>query len=616
LTTIPTNNQSCRIHRVHATIATILQLVPKGKQDMFSIIASNAPFRLRSVEILLAYYAQAFLVTSYLPSIRNDLMALMVETCLQLDVEIKITDDGDAIIDEEKEENDDNMFEIDSDTKIEKVPDQNSIKDDKTVDIQAEKLDALMYVLFECIETSIREDPASIYTVYQTVSRLFESSILATHKSKFVQFIVLHVCGLEITHAKAIQMQTDSDQVHATLYRSFAAHLIDVIVDPFRSTVTRQTGACYLASFINRAAYVCPETVCECICALLRWCEVYMQSVSAWELYSPHAREQAAQHALFYTLSQAAFYIMCFRGREAVSFYRQALLPQSPWSALDIDPTHIDIGAARWSNLCGHELKPLDFCLESVKFEFLAVAQHFGLLDESTLQRMFRNSEEKQVVQQKQQRRKKKATVIRTAVTVEQERVSGGVGGMGQGTNPLDSFFPFDPYLLQHSYKFIEPYYKHWEGSCVDEPDNDGIGGNDMREDANVDSAMIRHDEGAYDSDANSDNNSQDDENYHDHINDSDSDVDPQVDEDGDDDNDDSRWEPMSLVSHGLTGPAPLSPSSSSSSKSTTSALSSFKVDDECITPPVTMPERDVLRAVWTETLQRHRAPSVENGSW
>ena len=29
--------------------------------------------------------------------------------------------------------------------------------------------------------------------------------------------------------------------------------------------------------------------------------------------------------------------------------------------------------------------------------------------------------------------------------------------------NPLDSFFPFDPYLLRHSYPFVEPFYNDWE---------------------------------------------------------------------------------------------------------------------------------------------------------
>lgn len=33
---------------------------------------------------------------------------------------------------------------------------------------------------------------------------------------------------------------------------------------------------------------------------------------------------------------------------------------------------------------------------------------------------------------------------------------------IGSGYNPLDSFFPFDPYLLRESSKFITPLYVNW----------------------------------------------------------------------------------------------------------------------------------------------------------
>ena len=40
------------------------------------------------------------------------------------------------------------------------------------------------------------------------------------------------------------------------------------------------------------------------------------------------------------------------------------------------------------------------------------------------------------------------------------------MGGLGRGSNPLNSFFPFDPYLLQMSYCQVRPYYRNWE-DCV-----------------------------------------------------------------------------------------------------------------------------------------------------
>ena len=34
---------------------------------------------------------------------------------------------------------------------------------------------------------------------------------------------------------------------------------------------------------------------------------------------------------------------------------------------------------------------------------------------------------------------------------------------IGSGENPLESFFPYDPYLLRESSKFIDPLYVYWE---------------------------------------------------------------------------------------------------------------------------------------------------------
>lgn len=36
-------------------------------------------------------------------------------------------------------------------------------------------------------------------------------------------------------------------------------------------------------------------------------------------------------------------------------------------------------------------------------------------------------------------------------------------GGLGRGSNPLDSFFPFDPYLLRRSHAYVDTIYNTWK---------------------------------------------------------------------------------------------------------------------------------------------------------
>jgi RNA polymerase I-specific transcription initiation factor RRN3 len=338
----------------------------------------------------------------------------------------------------------------------------------------------------------------TVRELYREIMPTFESTILTTHKSKFVQYCIFLLCGLE---AKAIDDGGNGldSQTHAILHRDFAAKLIEIVVDPYRATMTRQSGACYLASFISRATYVSPETVCESIAALLRWAEAYIYSLKINGVRAADAREQSELHSLFYTICQSAFYIMCFRGVEAVQFYRSAVdyhSSSAPTGEAEWDlphPDHVDIGCKRWTVICGHELQPLRFCLESVRSEFLHVAHTFEMIDSHTLEQL--------VVEAKRlstgRVSKKAASRIYTAATMEKKRQTGGVGGLGRGSNPLNSFFPFDPFLLRRSHDFIEPFYNYWQGPIQED---------DMVEDDDEDDAAVDFTQDADDSDAEDDN--------------------------------------------------------------------------------------------------------------
>jgi RNA polymerase I-specific transcription initiation factor RRN3 len=535
--------------------------------ELFPIMSSNSPFRMRPSAELVWYYRQCLEVVQYLPSVRGHVLELLVDKSLEMDVEIKINDGGEATIDEEKEED---IFQLDLDDTVgEKKPLEGA---DVTVNEMADKLDSLMRLLFEYTEASILADPSLTPELYQVFSRVFESLILITHKSKFVQFLLLHLCGLE---NKALPAVTSMEEAPLTLYRDFAAKLINIIVDPYRATVTRQTGACYLASFVSRASFVCPETVCECICALLRWADAYMQSLGAMQVRANDARDQCNLHSLFYTVCQSACYIMCFRGVEAVKFYRYAAAnPGGQHAELE----HVDIGPERWNRICGHSLEPLRFCLESVRTEFLQLARIYHLIDPSVLDRLEKSDRRMASVQQ-QQKKKKPVSRIMTAATLQKQRLSAGVGGLGRGTNPLDSFFPFDPYLLRRSHGFIEPFYNHWGGTIEETfmaDDDDGLADDASAQSGDSDSSG---NENGSDSDSN--------------------------DDDDDDDDDDDQSFRNTATGSGINPMSFASNATSASSRSSVLPGGSMDVHSK----------RDQLQVAWTKT-KRERAPSIENGSW
>ena len=373
------------------------------------------------------------------------------------------------------------------------------------------------------------------------------------------------VCGLE---SNAIQNRVDSgldNLQHPLLHRDFAAKLLEIIVDPYRATLTRQSAACYLASFVSRASYVGPETVCESISALLRWAEAYICALKVERIRAADARDQSELHSLFYTVCQAAFYIMCFRGMQAIDYYRSAVeyharTPPPEDDELDTDmphPDHIDLGDKRWTTICTNDLQPLRFCLESVRSEFLHVAHAFDLIEEQTLDRLVAEAKRLSTGHVS----KKSVSRISTVATLEKKRQAGGVGGLGRGSNPLNSFFPFDPFLLRRSHDFIEPFYNYWQGSIEerDMVEND-------EDDQIFDPSLVTADET--------------DESHH---------------EAEDDDS--------VSVSSSVGDSIPLDPMSFASANSR---------------PSLSTPDsyKQAQRLAWTDTMKRPRSQSVENGSW
>ena len=431
----------------------------------------------------------------------------------------------------------------------------------------SERLDTLMTLFYQRIIHVTSFEPDSLSSaigavfgarrLYRHLDEVFDKKVRTTDRSKFVQFAFLVLFGREndalgevarlmakkedeqqkqqhkLDTTKDIVQQTMKDNmdmepdlispassinVMDPLYRGFSAKLIDLFYNPsYAGDVPRQTVVCYLASFVSRASYVCPETVCECLAALLRWAEAYIeaQSVCANTRSTPvrghvrrisssmslgSKRDNCETHALFYTACQAAFYIMCFRGAEALTYYRKAFLHKDDPDSQYAHPENVDISAHRWKSLCDHELQPLKHCLESVRLEFLHLAEDLDLFhndrdsseDDNTvneneqgkreetikfLRRLWSTSssskQDKQLPHGLNKSNKTTATpkrrrsiVISTAATQEKKRLDGGVGGLGRGSNPLNSFFPFDPYLLQKSYGYVHPYYRNWE-DCI-----------------------------------------------------------------------------------------------------------------------------------------------------
>lgn len=134
-----------------------------------------------------------------------------------------------------------------------------------------------------------------------------------------------------------------------------------------------------------------------------------------------------SRHETFFSCVQAACYILCFYGVEIANIQKNSKNMQK-----------------KWQTVLTCTLHPLRFCLQSVRVEFIRLAQHSNMLEESCWDAM-------------------PGDVLPNSrgddSTIKKNNVN-----MGAGFNPLDSFFPYDPCLLRMLYQPIEKYYRSWKG--------------------------------------------------------------------------------------------------------------------------------------------------------
>ncbi|MQL99130.1 hypothetical protein Taro_031848 [Colocasia esculenta] len=189
----------------------------------------------------------------------------------------------------------------------------------------------------------------------------------------------------------------------------FAFLLRDTFLSRTNPPLFRMSGVAYLASYLSRAKFLVASLVADILESLIDWCFEYCQFIDCKKTINPMV------HRVFYSGCQAVLYILCFRMKSLLNdpFLRSRLLHMPLESVLH------------------HPLDPLKVCLPSIVEEFLHQAKVAHLFSTSRTF-LFDN--------------------------ILESDLSKTFGGMER----LDMFFPFDPYLLKESDRFIRPNFVFW----------------------------------------------------------------------------------------------------------------------------------------------------------
>ncbi|XP_028562044.2 RNA polymerase I-specific transcription initiation factor RRN3 [Podarcis muralis] len=423
----------------HRALQTIAKYVPLTPQFLMPVLVDKFPFVNKSERTLQCYVHNMLRISGYIPTLRHDILELVIERVLKIDVSAPRKEIEAAEEDESEGAAEEGLFDMDEDGEN---PDKNEVMAHPV----AERLDILMIVLFSYVKdichVNGKLDIGNTKDLYRDLVTVFDKLILPTHGSCHVQYIMFYLSSFKLGIAEA-----------------FVEHLWKMLRNPNTPAVIRQAAANYTGSFLARAKFVPVVTVKTCLDLLVNWLHVYIDNQGT----GAKAFCDITLHGPFYAACQAAFYVIIFRHKQIVDGNLKKGL--AFLQSLNLE------------RIVMCQLNPLKVCLPSIVTFFAAITRKYQIAFCDTI--IERN-------------RRQVLPVVRSSC---------GGDSVETCTNPLDSYFPFDPYILKRSKNIINPLYQFWEEECSEDlieatdsineckgeeeddflkgetPQNDGIGG-------------------------------------------------------------------------------------------------------------------------------------------
>lgn len=405
----------------HQALQVIAKYVPSTSRFLMPILNEHFPFVQKSSRTLECYVHNLLRVSVYIPALRRDILELIISKMLKLDVSAprgEIEEMEDQALQQEGKEGEElqeeGLFDMDED---ESEPRSSGpVGPGVMAHPVAERLDTLMTVLLAYINDVCRSkvslEVERTKELYRDLMAVFDKLILPTHASCHVQYALFYLCSFRLALAEA-----------------FLEHLWRILQSPTHPAVLRQAAAGYMGSFLARANYLPVATVRACLDLLLPWLHQYIDSQDA----GTRAYCDISLHGPFYTACQAVFYTLIFR--------HKSILEGNMKKGL------VYLQSLNLERVVMCQLNPLKVCLPAVTNMFAAITRKYQLVFCYTI--IERNN-------------RHVLPVVRSSV---------GGDCVSTNTNPLDSVFPFDPYLLKRSGKLIEPLYQVWEEPADTEAD-------------------------------------------------------------------------------------------------------------------------------------------------
>lgn len=498
----------------HILIRKLIHLVPMGINSLPKIIKNCYPHKYSEGDSNVIYVKNLLHLTSYLPELESTVWSLIVRNVVTLDVDLQnlIDDVDDDDLDEalgldsddedEDDEDDDDRSESESEsddssdedasgdesgdssddeqsvseTRSSSEPDAAYIQSISNIKTLSTKLDKIMNVLLDTIQERLTDESISNgkgITLFLILINVFKTIILPTHGTRVTQYILFYASQLdhELTDAFIVVLfQTvfgdgDGDSKDTSSLKFATSNSKSVLLGTPMNI--RVKCAQYIASFIARGKSLTKDQLANVIKLIVDWCNVYIKSVEELEFggsssSGSSANEQngpyqgktdhtlPSRHPLLYALIQSLMYIICFR-RKDLRLDDGSWICQVDKFFTRLMVSKLDI--LRWTN-------------ETVVLIFARVAQKEGIcyawwgvekLRKERVQNATNPSKEIPDEQEQPVEKKKSSENEELTATTE------GSLKRTQELLDLESWFPFDPLLLNDLKKRISALYVEWE---------------------------------------------------------------------------------------------------------------------------------------------------------
>ncbi|KAJ6166540.1 hypothetical protein N7470_001987 [Penicillium chermesinum] len=441
--------------RAHMAVRHIIGKVPAGSGSLSPVLSQNFPYETESAKSYVAYTRNLIKIISYAPELQSEILALITDKLVKIDVQIQVDledfedEFGETLL---------NQAPLDADEEADDDSDISDDEDDEELRVQGikeniHKVDGMLDILFEFyshpFETGSLVDKEN--TLLLLLSH-FRAIILPTYRSRHPQFLLFHF-----------------SQFSPKLIDLFVEECMKIIQSKLQSSIMRQSAAAYLASFVARGAHIPGETVRSVFDMLLACLDRSRADYEA-SCRGPDLR----RYGPFYAVSQALLYIFCFRWRDlTVAAIEGDTMDQID----DLAPEQVSFPPHIKDSMLGaikSKLNPLKICTPGIVTEFARISHHFNLLYAYT------------IIETNKRLRISTFRSLSSFGNPNYAQVEREVRAGDHLGYQLDAYFPFDPYQLPRSRRWLEGDYVEWRGIPGlnnDDDDDDDSGVDDEDDD-------------------------------------------------------------------------------------------------------------------------------------